>query len=169
EAGLANAETARLLGIADGSPVFLFSAPLTSRADKRSNTSSPHFAVIATRLRTGWANSATTILPGVRHEHTGVCKRSISIAKSKFEQGVNHVGRKRGVFRSGCLLGASPLGCRPNQVGDPNSGARIPSAVGSTQRHLRRPAQLRRRKQPSSPVLFAGQVSGEPTSPCSKT
>ena len=24
---------------------------------------------------------------------------------------------------SGCLLGASPLGCRPNQVGDPNSGA----------------------------------------------
>ena len=123
EAGLANAETARLLGIADGSPVFLFSAPLTSRADKRSNTSSPHFAVIATRLRTGWANSATTILPGVRHEHTGVCKRSISIAKSQFEQGVNHVGRKRGVFRSGCLLGASPLGCRPNQVGDPNSGA----------------------------------------------
>jgi len=24
---------------------------------------------------------------------------------------------------SGCLLGASPVGCRPNQVGDPNSGA----------------------------------------------
>ncbi len=24
---------------------------------------------------------------------------------------------------SGCLLGASPLGCRPNQIGDPNSGA----------------------------------------------
>lgn len=24
---------------------------------------------------------------------------------------------------SGCLLGASPLGCRPNQVGDPNAGA----------------------------------------------
>lgn len=24
---------------------------------------------------------------------------------------------------SGCLLGASPLGCRPDQVGDPNSGA----------------------------------------------
>jgi hypothetical protein len=24
---------------------------------------------------------------------------------------------------SGCLLGASPLGCRPNQVGDPNTGA----------------------------------------------
>jgi hypothetical protein len=24
---------------------------------------------------------------------------------------------------SGCLLGASPLGCRPNQVGDPNSGS----------------------------------------------
>ena len=24
---------------------------------------------------------------------------------------------------SGCLLSASPLGCRPNQVGDPNSGA----------------------------------------------
>ena len=23
---------------------------------------------------------------------------------------------------SGCLLGASPLGCRPNQIGDPNSG-----------------------------------------------
>ncbi len=24
---------------------------------------------------------------------------------------------------SGCLLGASPVGCRPNQIGDPNSGA----------------------------------------------
>jgi len=24
---------------------------------------------------------------------------------------------------SGCLLGASPLGCRPNQIGDPNAGA----------------------------------------------
>ncbi|HWZ96495.1 MAG TPA: carboxypeptidase regulatory-like domain-containing protein [Candidatus Dormibacteraeota bacterium] len=24
---------------------------------------------------------------------------------------------------AGCLLGASPLGCRPNQIGDPNSGA----------------------------------------------
>jgi len=24
---------------------------------------------------------------------------------------------------SGCLLGASPLGCRPNQVGDPNAGS----------------------------------------------
>jgi len=24
---------------------------------------------------------------------------------------------------SGCLLGASPLGCRPNQVGDPNTGS----------------------------------------------
>jgi len=30
---------------------------------------------------------------------------------------------------SGCLLGASPVGCRPNQIGDPNSGA--PHTIGS--------------------------------------
>jgi len=36
---------------------------------------------------------------------------------------IGGTGRCADPTGTGCLLGASPVGCRPNQVGDPNSGA----------------------------------------------